>query len=152
YINSPTVPWASAIRAACWRSYAAAGTILTPSPNKERAAATQGLASTAVRRLAMHQRTRTRNSHFSAHTPKPGESVDGKMLLSQTSIQTQKVKTNMSAGNLKNPIKRTSLIVYGADIFNCSRHDFVGHGQFELHSRREGVDGMIAPPRLIRNV
>ena len=72
--------------------YAAAGTILTPSPNKERAAATQGLASTAVRRLAMHQRTRTRNSHFSAHTPKPGESVDGKMLLSQTSIQTQKVR------------------------------------------------------------
>jgi hypothetical protein len=49
--------------------YDAAGGPLQPSPNKERAARAQRLASKAVRRVATHRRTRTQNPHFSARTP-----------------------------------------------------------------------------------
>jgi tetratricopeptide (TPR) repeat protein len=62
---------------------------LQPSPNKERAASAQRWASGAVRRVARHSRTRSRNSHFSARTPIAGESAGEKMLLSQPSNSTQ---------------------------------------------------------------
>jgi transposase len=68
--------------------YDASGGPLQPSPNKERAAHTQRLASTAVQRVATHRRTRIQNPHFSAHTPMAGESAGGKMLLSQPSKPT----------------------------------------------------------------
>src|ERR1700751_3495420 len=68
--------------------YDAAGESLQPSPNKERAAGTQHLASTAVQRVATHRRTRIQNPHFSARTPIAGESAGGKMLLSQPSKPT----------------------------------------------------------------
>jgi transposase len=68
--------------------YDASGESLQPSPNKERAAGTQRLASTAVQRVATHRRTRIQNPHFSAHTPMAGESAGGKMLLSQPSKPT----------------------------------------------------------------
>jgi len=68
--------------------YDAAGGILQPSPNKERAAREQRLASKAVRRVARHSRTRSQNSHFSARTPLAGESAGGKMLLSEPSKPT----------------------------------------------------------------
>jgi len=71
--------------------YDALGGPLQPSPNKERAATAQRLASTAVRRVATHRRTRSQNPHFSARTPIAGESAGGKMLLSQPSNQTQEV-------------------------------------------------------------
>jgi transposase len=61
--------------------YDAAGGPLPPSPNKERAASAQRLASKAVRRVATHSPTRSQNSPFSARTPIAGESADGKMLL-----------------------------------------------------------------------
>ena len=76
--------------------YDAAGGPLHPSPNKERAATAQPLASQAVRRVAMHGRTRTQNSHFSARAPMPGESAGGKMLLSQPSIHTPEVTRKCS--------------------------------------------------------
>ena len=62
-----------------------------PHPNKVRAATAQRLASTAVRRVATHWRTRAQNLHFSARTPIAGESPGGKMLLSQPSSQIQEV-------------------------------------------------------------
>ena len=68
--------------------YDASGESLQPSPNKERAAGTQRLASTAVQRVATHRRTRIQNPHFSARTPIAGESAGGKMLLSQPSKPT----------------------------------------------------------------
>jgi hypothetical protein len=68
--------------------YDAAGGPLQPSPNKERAASAQRLASEAVRRVARPSRTRSENSHFSARTPMAGESAGGKMLLSQPSKPT----------------------------------------------------------------
>ena len=68
--------------------YDASGGPLPPSPNKERAASTQRLASGAVRRVARHLRTRSQNSDFSARTPIKGESAGGKMLLSQPSKPT----------------------------------------------------------------
>jgi transposase len=64
---------------------------LQPSPNKERAATAQRLASKAVRRVATHWRTPIQNPHFSARTPMTGESADGKMLLSQPANPTQEV-------------------------------------------------------------
>ena len=63
--------------------YDAAGAPLHPSPNKERAASAQGLASKAVRRLATHQRTRIQNLHFSARTQKAVRSAGGKMSVAQ---------------------------------------------------------------------
>src|SRR6516165_5746933 len=68
--------------------YDASGGPLPPSPNKERAASAQRLASGAVRRVARHSRPRSQNSHFSARTPIKGESGGGKMLLSQPSKPT----------------------------------------------------------------
>jgi transposase len=59
--------------------YDAAGGPLQPSPNKERAASTQRLASTAVRHVATHWRTRTQNPHFSAPTQKAVRSAGEKM-------------------------------------------------------------------------
>jgi transposase len=64
--------------------YDAAGGPLQPSPNKERAARAQRLASTAVRRLARHRRTRTQNPHFSARTQKAVRSADEKMSVAKT--------------------------------------------------------------------
>src|SRR5262249_46961846 len=59
--------------------YDAAGGPLSPGPHKERAASTQRLASTAVRRVATHWPTRTQNPHFSAHTQKAVRSASEKM-------------------------------------------------------------------------
>jgi transposase len=61
--------------------YHASGEPLQPSPNKEGAAGAQRSATTAVRRVATHRPTPTQNSHFSARTPKPGESAGGKMMV-----------------------------------------------------------------------
>jgi transposase len=72
--------------------YDALGGPLDSSPNKERAATAQRLASGAVRRVATHWQTRTQNPHFSARTPIADESAGGKMLLSQPSDQSQEVK------------------------------------------------------------
>jgi transposase len=69
--------------------YDAAGGPLYPSPNKERSASAQRLASKAVQRVARHRRTRTENSHFSTRTPRPGESAGGKMSVAQATNQSQ---------------------------------------------------------------
>jgi transposase len=58
-------------------------------PNKERAATTQRLASTAVRRVATHRRTRAQNPHFSARTQKAVRSADEKMSVAQSTNQAQ---------------------------------------------------------------
>jgi hypothetical protein len=71
--------------------YDSLGGPLQPSPDRERVTGAQRLASKAVRRVATHRRTRTQNPHFSIRTPMPDESANGKMLLSQRSIQTQEV-------------------------------------------------------------
>jgi hypothetical protein len=55
-----------------------------PSPNKERAATTQRLASTAGRRVATHWPTRTRNPHFPARTQKAVRSAGEKMSVATT--------------------------------------------------------------------
>src|SRR6202011_1967440 len=68
--------------------YDAAGGPLHPSPDKERAAKAQRLASKAGQRVAPHRRTRTQNSHFSARTP-TGESAGGKMSVAQAPNQAQ---------------------------------------------------------------
>src|SRR6201993_5212702 len=70
--------------------YDALGGPLNSCPNKERTATAQRLASTAVRRVATHWRTRIQNPHFSARTP-IGESAGGKILLSQISNQSQEI-------------------------------------------------------------
>jgi hypothetical protein len=69
--------------------YDAAGGPLQPSPNKERAASTQRLASTAVRRVATHGRTRTQNPHFSARTQKAVRSAGEKMSVAHSTDQPQ---------------------------------------------------------------
>jgi hypothetical protein len=71
--------------------YDAAGGILQPSPNKERAASAQRLASKAVRRVATHCSTRSQHLHFPARAPILSESAGGKMLLSPLSNQTKEV-------------------------------------------------------------
>ena len=55
----------------------------TPAPNKVRAAAAQraGRPKHAVPPAAMQPPARTQNPHFSARTPKPGESAGEKMSL-----------------------------------------------------------------------
>ena len=58
-------------------------------PNKERAATTQRLASTAVRRVATHRRTRAQNPHFSARTQKAVRSADEQMSVAQTTDQSE---------------------------------------------------------------
>jgi len=72
--------------------YDALGGPLQPSPNKERVAIAQRLASSAVRRVARHRPPRSQNLHFSARTQIADESTGGKMLLSQPSTQTQEVQ------------------------------------------------------------
>jgi transposase len=69
--------------------YDAAGGPLHPNPTKERAASAQGLASTAVRRLATPRRTRTQNPHFSTRTQKAVRSAGGKMSVAQATNQSQ---------------------------------------------------------------
>jgi transposase len=60
-----------------------------PSPNKERTATAQRLASTAVRRVATHWPTRSQNSHFPARTQKAVRSAGEKMSVTQTPDQSQ---------------------------------------------------------------
>jgi transposase len=67
--------------------YDALGGPLRPSPNKERTAAAQRLASTAVRRIATHWPTRSQNPHFSARTQKAVRSAGEKMSVTQTTNQ-----------------------------------------------------------------
>ena len=69
--------------------YDARGEPLQPNPNKERAATAQRLASTAVRRVATHQRTLIQNPHFSARTQKAVRSAGEKMSVNQQSDQSQ---------------------------------------------------------------
>jgi transposase len=69
--------------------YDAAGGPLNPSPNKERAANAQRLASKAVRRVATHRRTRTQNRHFSTRTQITVKSAGGKMSSTQVTNQSQ---------------------------------------------------------------
>lgn len=69
--------------------YDGLGGPLQPNPNKERPATAQRLASTAVRRLATHRRTRSQNSHFSARTQKAVRSAGEKMSVAPTSDQSQ---------------------------------------------------------------
>ena len=70
-----------------------AGQPLHPSSNIARAANAQRAASQAVRRVAAHWPTPTQNPHFSARTPAAGESVDGKMPVTQPPTQTQQEVT-----------------------------------------------------------
>ena len=70
-----------------------AGQPLHPSSNKAGAANAQRAASQAVRRVAAHWPTPTQNPHFSARTPAAGESVDGKMPVTQPPTQTQQEVT-----------------------------------------------------------
>lgn len=69
--------------------YDAAGGPLQPSPDKERAAGAQRLASTAVRRVAIAPTTPTRNSHFSTRTQKAVRTAGGKMSVAQATDQSQ---------------------------------------------------------------
>ena len=69
--------------------YDASGGPLPPSPNKERAASAQRLASQAVRRLALHWPTRTQNPHFSPRTQKAVRSARGKMFVARATNQSQ---------------------------------------------------------------
>ena len=73
--------------------YDSAGQPLHPSSNIARAANAQRAASQAVRRVAAHWPTPTQNPHFSARTPAAGESVDGKMPVTQPPTQTQQEVT-----------------------------------------------------------
>jgi transposase len=70
---------------------AAGGTLHPTSPNKARTASTQRLARMAVRRVATHWPMRSQNPHFSARTQNAGERAGGKILLSQSSIQTKEI-------------------------------------------------------------
>jgi transposase len=69
--------------------YDAAGGPLHLSPNKERAAGAQRLASTAVRRVAPHRSPRTQNSHSPTRTQIPVRSAGGKMSVAQATNQSQ---------------------------------------------------------------
>src|SRR5260370_22294239 len=63
------------------------------------------------------------NPHFSARTPAAGASAGGQMLVNPApSPNSARGDINVSALNLITLMKRTSLIVYDADIFNCSQH------------------------------
>jgi transposase len=70
--------------------YDALGGPLQPSPNKERTATAQRLASTAVRRVATQWPMRSQNSHFPARTQKAVRSAGEKMSVTQTTDQSQK--------------------------------------------------------------
>jgi transposase len=69
--------------------YDAAGGPLQPSPNKQRAANAQHLASKAVRRVATHRQTRTQNPHFPTRTQTAVRSAGGKMAIAQATNQSQ---------------------------------------------------------------
>jgi len=69
--------------------YDASGGPLYPSPNKERAASAQHLASKAVRPLATPWPTRTQNPHFPTRTQKAVRSAGGKMSVAQATNQSQ---------------------------------------------------------------
>jgi hypothetical protein len=69
--------------------YDASGGPLHSSPDKERAAATQRLASKAVQCVATHRRTRTQNPHFPTRTQKAVRSAGGKMSVAQATNQSQ---------------------------------------------------------------
>jgi len=69
--------------------YDAAGGPLHPSPNKERAATAQPLASKAVRRVATHWPAPTQNPHFSTGTQKAVRSAGGKMSVAQATNHSQ---------------------------------------------------------------
>jgi transposase len=75
--------------------YDAAGGPLHPNFDKERAAREQGLASKAVRRLARHQRARTRNPHFPTRTRKAVRSAGGKMSAAQAANHSQEDLTHV---------------------------------------------------------
>jgi hypothetical protein len=68
--------------------YDASAGPLSPSPNKERAAAAQRLASTAVRRVATHWQPPTRNPHFSTRTQEAVRSAGEKMSVAPSTDQT----------------------------------------------------------------
>jgi hypothetical protein len=70
--------------------YDALGRPLQPSPNKERTATAQRLASTALRRVATHGPMRSQNSHFPARTQKAVKSAGEKMSVTQITDQSQK--------------------------------------------------------------
>jgi hypothetical protein len=69
--------------------YDGSGGPLHPSPNKERAASAQPLASTAGRRVAMHWRTRTPNPHFPSRTQIAVRSAGGKRSVAPATNQSQ---------------------------------------------------------------
>jgi transposase len=69
--------------------YDAAGGLLHPASDKERATSAQRLASKAVRRVATHRRMRTQNPHFSTRTQIPVRSAGGKMSIAPTTNQSQ---------------------------------------------------------------
>jgi transposase len=69
--------------------YDASGAPLQLSPNKERAAVAQRLASQAVRHVATHQRTRIQNPHFPTRTQKAVRRAGGKMFVAQATNQSQ---------------------------------------------------------------
>ena len=69
--------------------YDALGGPLHPSPNKERAATAQPLASKAVRRVATHWPAPTQNPHFSTGTQKAVRSAGGKMSVAQATNHSQ---------------------------------------------------------------
>src|SRR2546421_10213744 len=75
--------------------YDAAGGPLHPNFDKEGAAREQGLASKAVRRLARHQRARTRNPHFPTRTRKAVRSAGGKMSAAQAANHSQEDLTHV---------------------------------------------------------
>jgi transposase len=68
--------------------YDASAGPLSPGPNKERAAAAQRLASTAVRRVATHWQPPTRNPHFSTRTQEAVRSAGEKMSVAPSTDQT----------------------------------------------------------------
>jgi transposase len=69
--------------------YDPSGGALYPSPNQERAARAQPLASTAVRGVASNWPTRMQNPHFSARTQKAVRSAGGKMPVAQVTDQSE---------------------------------------------------------------
>src|SRR6201981_468432 len=75
--------------------YDASGGPLPPIPNKERAAAAQRWASTAVRRVAMQRPTPIQNPHFPARTQKAVRSAGEKMSVAQATNQSQEDFTHV---------------------------------------------------------
>jgi hypothetical protein len=100
----------------------------TTAANKVRAASVQppGQPTDAVPAAATHWQTRTRRSHFSAHTPQASKGAGGKMSISQTANSTPGGDSPCpSATPALIFSQRTSLNVYAPDIFKCSGHFLV---------------------------